>query len=389
MKKIFSFLGTRPEAIKMAPVVHAFRALAGEGIVHEVCNTGQHREMVNPLLEWFELHPDHSLDLMTHNQSLASFTARALQAIDHLLDHEKPDLVLCQGDTTTAMVVGMAAFYRRIPIGHVEAGLRTHDRSAPFPEEVNRRIIDLVADHCFAPTERAAAELRRESVPPQRVIVTGNTAIDALQWSLRKLANIDVGSLEIPQTLEECVSHPRGRRWALVTAHRRESFGAGMEDIAAALRRLATVFPALQWIYPVHPNPNVQDVMNARLAGIQNVRLVPPLSYPVLCWLLSRSELVLTDSGGLQEECPSLGIPVFVMRQTSERPEGIETGNAQLVGTGTEGIVTAVERFFGDEALQRTMRTPRSVYGDGTAAEQIARYCLRVISAADAPETAH
>ncbi len=386
MKTILSFFGTRPEVIKMAPVAHAFAELPAPGITHRLCNTGQHRDLIRPLLDWFALAPDHSLDLMTDNQSLAGFTARALTAVDALLEKTRPDLVLCQGDTTTAMVVGLTAFYRRIPVGHVEAGLRTHNRFAPFPEEINRCIIDLVADHCFAPTARSADELRKAGVDENRITVTGNTAIDALLWTLQKLKATDPPSLNPPEEIQELLQPAASGHFALVTAHRRESFGGGIRRIACAVKRLARDFPHLHWIWPVHPNPNVRGPLQAILDGERRIHLLDPLDYPLLCSLLARSALVLTDSGGLQEECPTLGIPVFVMREVSERPEGIEAGNAILAGTDDGSIVRAVHRFFADDALQRTMRTPRPVYGDGMARYRIRQVCLESVSVTVAKE---
>jgi len=360
----------------MAPVIHAFSDIPD--VAHRVCNTGQHREMVTPLLEWFGIRPDVSLDLMTTNQSLAGFTASCLTAIDALLERENPQLVLCQGDTTTAMVVGMAAFYRRIPVGHIEAGLRTYDPFSPFPEEFNRRIIDLVADYCFAPTEKAADHLRAEGVAQERVLVTGNTAVDALQWTLRKLDAQDATPASLPPQLVEYAR--AGMPWNVVTAHRRESFGEGMNQIAAAVRGLAEDFPEMAWVLPVHPNPNVCEIMYRQLSGIPNVLLTPPMPYPQFCWVVARSRLVLTDSGGLQEECPSLGIPVFVMRDTSERPEGIASSNVQLVGADTDRIRSGVQRYFIDAELRNRMSIPRAVYGDGKAGKRIAEYCSETLA---------
>lgn len=381
MKTILSFLGTRPEAIKMAPVVHALAAEAEAGrIVHRLCHTGQHRDMTAPLLEWFEIEPDYTLDLMTHDQPLAAFTARALSAIDEILDTEKPDLILCQGDTTTAMVAGLAAFYRRIPVGHIEAGLRTGNRFAPFPEEINRRIIDLVADYCFAPTERAAQHLRDEGVAADRILVSGNTAIDALQWTLDKLRETPPPA-GLPEAINPCLEASAHRDCVLVTAHRRESIGAGIEAIGDAVGTLAAEMPELRWILPLHPNPRVRESLRHRLGNAPNIILTEPLDYPHLCLLLSRCAFVLTDSGGLQEECPTLGIPVFVLRDTSERPEGIAAGSAVLTGTDPTRIIEAVRRFRDDPGLQEQMRTPRPLYGDGHAAARIAAYCLERLTA--------
>lgn len=359
MKRILCLYGTRPEVIKMAPVVQALSLRPDLDV--RSCATGQHREMSGPVIEWFGLRPDHRLDLMTPNQGLSQFMAQALAKIDEVLATTAPDFLVCQGDTTTAAAAALAAFHRKIPVAHVEAGLRTGDRLAPWPEEINRRIIDLVADRYYAPTRSAADALLREGVPAARILITGNTAIDALMWTLRKLE-------EAPPLFDIATDRP----FVLITAHRRESFGAGMQSIADALVTLAGRFPDTDWIFPVHLNPNVHEVMHTRLGGLPNVTLLQPLDYPRFCWLLSRCTFVLTDSGGVQEEAPALGKPVLVLREVTERPEGVAGGTLKLVGCSAVRIVEEATRLLQDPAVPKAMSVPENFYGDGTAAEQIA-----------------
>jgi len=355
MKRILCIYGTRPEVIKMAPVIHALSRRPEVEVIS--CDTGQHREMSAPILEWFGIRSDYHLGLMTHKQSLSHFMAQALEAIDGVIANSAPDILVCQGDTTTAAAAALAAFHRRIPIAHVEAGLRTGDRSAPWPEEINRRVIDLVADRYYAPTRLSADTLLREGVPADSIVITGNTAIDALFWTLGKMK-------------EE--SPPGDRPFVLITAHRRESFGAGMQSIAGALAILAARFPQMDWIFPVHLNPNVHAVMHATLSGIPNIKLLEPLDYPRFCSLLSRCTLVLTDSGGIQEEAPSLGKPVLVLRDITERPEGVAAGAVKLVGCSASRIVEETAQLLENPSALQAMSLPRNLYGDGTAAEQIA-----------------
>jgi UDP-N-acetylglucosamine 2-epimerase (non-hydrolysing) len=348
--------GTRPELIKMAPVVRELRRLP-EHFAPILCTTAQHRDMLDPLQEFFALRPDHDLDLMRADQGLNDLAARAFAALDTVLAEERPDLLLVQGDTTTAMVGALAAFNRRIPVGHVEAGLRTGDLRQPFPEEANRRVVDLVAELCFAPTQRAADSLLAEGVPGARVFVTGNTVVDALQWAASRL----------PPEPEQAE--------VLITVHRRESFGAPLRQILAAVRELAAAFPELRWVYPVHRNPNVLRHAEEILSGIPNVDLLAPLSYLELVRRLRRARLVLTDSGGIQEEAPSFGKRVLVLRDATERPEGVEAGVATVVGTGKQRIVAEATRLLRQAAAGPVKMV--NPYGDGQAAARIGAILMR------------
>jgi len=354
--------GTRPEAIKMAPVVAACR---GHGEVEPiVCLTGQHRELLAQVIEYFGIEPDVRLDLMTADQPLARLTARCVEGIDATIAAHRPDCVVAQGDTTTVMAAALSAFYRRTPFVHVEAGLRTGNLQAPWPEELNRRIADLTAALCCAPTRRAAENLAAEGVAPERIDVTGNTVIDALLETVgRERAD--------PGRWERKHAGLGGAPLVLVTAHRRESFGPGLERISRAVRTLAERFPDHRLVYPVHLNPNVQEPVRRALAGAENVHLVDPPAYPEFVWLMDRSVLILTDSGGVQEEAPSLGKPVVVMRDRTDRPELVEAGAALLVGTSVETIVETTAALLTDPARYAACRIERSPYGDGHAAERI------------------
>lgn len=349
-------VGTRPEAVKMAPVVHALRATSWAEV--RVLATAQHREMLDQILEFFAITPDRDLDLMRPGQSLADLTARMVSALDGVLADERPDHVLAQGDTTTVLVTALCAFYRRVPFGHVEAGLRTGDKSQPFPEEMNRALAARLADVHFAPTLRARENLLREGVPAKTIHVVGNTAIDALLWTAARVE----ASEFVPKD---------GTRLVLVTAHRREHFGPAFESVCRALRALADRGD-VTLLYPVHPNPNVRDVAHRLLGDHPRITLTEPLGYPAMVAAMKASTLVLTDSGGIQEEAPSLGKPVLVLRHTTERPEGIDAGAALLVGTDPERILTAAHRLLDDPAAYRRMATIRNPYGDGTAAHSIA-----------------
>jgi len=351
--KILVVYGTRPEAIKMAPVVEALRRRGGAFAV-TVCTTGQHRELLDQVHDLMGLAPDLDLRLMQRGQTLNGLAAAALAALDTVLTGHPPDWLLVQGDTTTAMAAALAAFHRGVRVGHVEAGLRTGDLARPFPEEANRRVIDALAAALFAPTERAARALLAEGCDAARVHVVGNTVIDALQ--------------SIPLDQET----PPLRPEVLITVHRRESFGAPLSEIFAALRRLAETFPDVTWIYPVHRNPNVREPAFARLAGLRNLELHDPLDYGALVRRLARCRFVLTDSGGLQEEAPVFGKPVLVLRETTERPEGVEAGVARLVGTDRERIFAAAAELLTSEAAYTAMARAINPYGDGRAAERIA-----------------
>lgn len=361
--KVLSVFGTRPEAIKMAPVIRELRRYPE--IESRVCVTGQHREMLDQVLQLFEIVPDHDLRVMQQNQSLARVTARVLEGIDPILEIERPDWVLVQGDTTTVMATALAAFYRQIPIGHVEAGLRTHDRYQPFPEEINRRVADVVADAYFAPTALSRQNLLDEQVSACRIVLTGNTVIDAFLAVLDKPFDWEESALAKVRS---------GARVILVTAHRRENFGEGIENICRALVLLAELHPEVQIVYPVHLNPNIQGPVRRHLGQIPNILLTEPLDYLSLARLAQRAEFVITDSGGLQEEAPSLGKPVLVLREVTERPEAVQAGTVRVVGTDRERILAAAERLLTDRVEYDRMARAVNPYGDGHAAQRIVRF---------------
>jgi UDP-N-acetylglucosamine 2-epimerase (non-hydrolysing) len=354
-RRVLILYGTRPEAIKMAPVVAALRGRP-ESLAVTVCTTGQHRGMLDQVHALFGLRPDADLDLMRPDQHPNELAGRSFAPLDALLRELAPDWMLVQGDTTTALVGALAAFHRRVRVGHVEAGLRTGDLDSPFPEEANRRIIDLLAGALFAPTARARQNLLAEGLPAERIHVTGNTGIDALHMAAASLPR-DSPAAEV-----------------LVTVHRRESFGEPLERIFAALRALAARFPEVRWVLPVHPNPRVASVARERLAGLANVELHEPFDYPEMIRRMRRARLVLTDSGGVQEEAPAFGTPVLVLRDKTERPEGVAAGVARLVGTDPRRIVTEAVRLLTDPAAHAAMATPANPYGDGAAAARIAGF---------------
>jgi UDP-N-acetylglucosamine 2-epimerase (non-hydrolysing) len=362
--KILVVFGTRPEAIKLFPVVAALQA--DPRFTAKVCVSAQHRQMLDQVLEIAGLVPDHDLDLMTPDQSLDALTAALLTQLGRVMDLEKPDRVIVQGDTATAMCGALAAYYRKIPVGHVEAGLRSGNIYHPWPEEVNRKIIGTIADMHFAPTEVSAAALRAENVPAERVHVTGNTVIDALHWVTARIA----AAPELVAGLAELEARFAGKRIIGVTSHRRENFGGGMEAIAEAIRQIAAR-EDVAVIFPVHLNPNVRSVMEAALGGLDNVALIEPLDYPHFARLLAIAEIMLTDSGGVQEEAPALGKPVLVMRETTERPEGVAAGTAKLVGTETTVIVTELFNLLDDKAAYENMARAHNPFGDGQTARRI------------------
>ncbi len=366
--KIAFIFGTRPEAIKLAPVIHAARA--AEGISPHICLTGQHESMVAQVLEAFAIDPDSNLGLMQPNQSLASFSSRALAAIDDYLDTEAPDVVVVQGDTSTVLCASLAAFYRKIPVGHVEAGLRTGKKFSPFPEELNRVLASQIADYHFAPTENARKNLIAEGIAPETITVTGNTIVDALMLALNRVRNSPPIVNELPRDLMEEGST---KKVVLITCHRRENFGPDLEEICHAILALARQYEDVAFVYPVHLNPNVWKPVHRFLAGQDNVYLTEPLGYLPFVALMDRSTIILTDSGGIQEEAPSLGKPVLVMRDTTERPEGIAAGTAKLVGTNRMQIQQAVETLLNDESEYRTMANAVCPYGDGKASTRIVR----------------
>lgn len=358
MKRVLSIFGTRPEAIKLAPVILALEKYRG-CFENVVCVTAQHRQMLDQVIEWFQIAPQYDLNLMQPDQGLAQFACSALAAISELLCEVQPDVVLVQGDTTTVMVAALAAFYQHIPVGHVEAGLRTRNRYNPFPEEINRRMAGVLATFHFAPTARAADALRSEQVPEEDIFITGNTVVDALLMTVQRPVN-----LELNFSLN-------GRRLILVTAHRRESFGVPFESICLALRDLAERNADVDIIYPVHLNPNVRRPVEHVLAGQPRIHLLEPMRYEQFVHLAAHAYLILTDSGGIQEEAPVLGKPVLVMRETTERSETIEAGTARLVGTDRQRIVGETERLLRDEEEYRAMAGGVSQFGDGQAAERI------------------
>jgi len=362
MQKILAVFGTRPEAIKIAPVIKELRQHPADFICR-VCITGQHRQMLDQVLALFQIEPDHDLNIMEERQSPSRVAANVLTQIESVLMAEQPDWVLVQGDTTTAMAVSLAAYHRRIKIGHVEAGLRTWDKFRPFPEEINRRIIDAVADLHFAPTMAARQNLVKEGLEPQTILLTGNTVIDALLEIKTQPFDVQNSALR---------DIPLDKRILLVTAHRRENLGQPLENICRALLEIAHRYAdTAHIVYPVHLNPDVQETVSPLLDGVRNITLLPPLDYQSFVQLMSRSYLVLTDSGGLQEEAPSLGVPVLVLRELTERPEVVEAGAAIVVGTNTATIVREATRLLDDGQTHQRMARAVNPYGDGHASERI------------------
>ncbi len=368
--RVLSIFGTRPEAVKMAPVVQALQQ--HKNINSRVCVTAQHREMLDQVLELFHIQPDHDLDLMRPDQSLADLTASILTSLDPVLAMENPDWVLVQGDTTTVMAASMAAFYRGIRVGHVEAGLRTGDKRQPFPEEINRHLTTVLADLHFAPTERSRDNLLREGVPEARIKVTGNTVIDALHQIIKTET-----PLQVRDWLEEWGIRQGGRRLVLVTAHRRENFGAPIERICEAIRSLAECYGNdLRIVYPVHLNPNIQEPVYRLLGDVSGISLIKPVDYISLIHLIKNSSIVLTDSGGIQEEASGLGKPALVMRDVTERPEGVEAGVLKLVGSDPGIIVREASRLLDDADAYVEMARVTSLFGDGKAAGRIVEALL-------------
>ena len=366
MIRTLTIIGTRPEAIKMAPLVR--RLASDPRFDSRLCVTAQHRQMLDSALSAFALRPDYDLDIMRPGQQLADIAAATLTGLGPVLDEFKPDLVLVQGDTTTTLAGAIAAFYKRIRVGHVEAGLRTGDLSAPFPEEGNRKLTTGIADLHFAPTQTSRQNLLREGVPDDRIFVTGNTVIDALLMMRERLATDPA----LSSAFDSRYAWLRAdARLILVTGHRRENFGTGFENICRALAQLAARFPDCQILYPVHLNPNVREPVHRILEDIPNVRLDEPADYQPFVYLMNRSTLIITDSGGVQEEAPSLGKPVLVMRAVTERPEAVEAGTVRLVGTDVERIVSEAARLLTDPIAYHAMNRAINPYGDGKATERI------------------
>lgn len=365
--KVLSIFGTRPEAIKMAPILRAFENNNQE-FQSRICVTAQHRDMLDQVLALFEIKPDYDLNLMRPGQTPLRVAAQVLEQLEGIISQERPDWVLVQGDTTTAMAASIAAFYSETRIGHIEAGLRTKNRNEPFPEEINRRLTSVVADLHFAPTERSRHNLLNEGIPDALIAVTGNPVIDALQW---------VAAQPYDFTASPLSEIPWDRHIILVTAHRRENFGKPLLEVCTALRVLASeYYKQIHIIFPVHPNPNVQETINRFLNGIPNVTLTPPLDYLSLAHLMRRSYLVLTDSGGIQEEAPSFGKPVLVLRNVTERQEAVEAGTVELVGTDQRNIIEATKRLLENRNYYQKMARSLNPYGDGHAAQRICQSLL-------------
>lgn len=373
--KILSVFGTRPEAVKMAPVVRQLKHTSG--IESHVCVTAQHRQMLDQVLELFHIKPDHDLDLMRENQSMAQVSAGIFTYLDPILEEIKPDWVLAVGDTTTVVTTSLLAFYRRIKFGHVEAGLRTHNKWQPFPEEINRRLATTTADLHFAPTQWSRQNLLNEGVAEESIFVTGNPVIDALDFVSRQEEPPAIKDLLKRlgiQTAE--TGRQETKRLVLVTAHRRENFGEPLENICHAIRQLA-LRGDVEIVYPVHLNPNVQEPVSRILKNVPNITLLPPLDYLPLVHLMKRATLILTDSGGIQEEAPAFGIPVLVMRETTERPEGVEAGALKLVGTNQDHILEEAIKLLEDPSAHAAMAKATNPYGDGHAAERIVNALLQ------------
>lgn len=362
--------GTRPEAIKMAPLYHALREMPE--FKTTLCVTAQHRQMLDQVLKVFELVPDIDLDLMKPGQDLFDITASVLLGLRAVLQQHRPDVVLVHGDTTTTLATAMAAFYAGVPVGHVEAGLRTHDVSAPFPEEFNRQVASRVTQWHFAPTPFSKQNLLDERVPAERITVTGNTVIDALYWVLSRIeANPDRSAAIAVFLSDRLPFNWRDTRFVLITGHRRENFGDGFLQICEGITELAKRYPAVHFVYPVHLNPSVQQPVKDLLGGLDNVHLIAPLDYEPFVFLLKHSHIVLTDSGGIQEEAPSLGKPVLVMRDATERSEAIEAGTVRLVGANRERIVENISELLDDEVTYSAMSHAHNPYGDGKACGRI------------------
>jgi len=374
MKKIMLIFGTRPEAIKLAPIIQRLKA-EGSKFKPIVCVTAQHREMLDQVLNLFEIEPDYDLNIMIDNQDLFDVTVKALNGLKEILKKEKPDIALVQGDTTTSFVASLAAFYLKIPLGHVEAGLRTYNKYSPFPEEKNRHLTGVLADYHFAPTEWAKNNLLKENVPKDRIWVTGNTVIDALLWVVSRQKSAG-GEQYWNRYFKErwgltLTTNTNTCKLILVTGHRRESFGESFRNICLALKEIAKDRHDIKIVYPVHLNPNVQKPVRDILSDIPNIYLIGPLDYEPFVYLMEKACLILTDSGGIQEEAPSLGKPVLVMRNVTERPEGIEAGVVKLVGTDKERIVAETEILLDDKKAYEEMARASNPYGDGKAAERI------------------
>jgi UDP-N-acetylglucosamine 2-epimerase (non-hydrolysing) len=377
MKKILIVFGTRPEAIKMAPLVNEFKKYAND-FETIVCVTGQHREMLDQVLSLFEIVPDYDLNIMQPNQDLYDVTSRILLGMRDILKTVKPDVVFVHGDTTTSMATALAAFYQQIPVAHIEAGLRTGNIYSPFPEEMNRLLTGRITTYHFAPTELAKRNLLAENVQVQQILVTGNTVIDALQWVVKKISTEKDLSVSLQRELKtlgyDVASVLNGKKIILITGHRRENFGDGFLNICHAIKSLSEKYPNVDFVYPVHLNPNVRKPVNEVLSNLKNVFLIEPLQYLPFVFLMEKSFLILTDSGGIQEEAPGLGKPVLVMRNTTERPEAVDAGTVLLVGTDKQKIEDNVSNLLENKFVYEAMSHAENPYGDGLAAERIVTF---------------
>lgn len=373
MKKILLVFGTRPEAIKMAPLVKALQKDT-EHFETRVCVTAQHRQMLDQVLEVFGITPEYDLNIMAPNQDLYDITAKVLLGLREVLKDFRPDTVLVHGDTTTSMAASLAAFYMQIPVGHVEAGLRTYNMLSPWPEEMNRQVTDRICTYYFAPTEQSRANLLQENIDAKKIFITGNTVIDALLMAVDIISTTTGVKEKMAKELQEKGYTVGDREYILVTGHRRENFGDGFLHICKAIKELAALHPEMDIVYPVHLNPNVQKPVYELLSGLSNVYLISPLDYLPFIYAMQHSTLLLTDSGGVQEEAPSLGKPVLVMRDTTERPEAVEAGTVKLVGTNAEAIVSNVTALLLDKEMYKRMSETHNPYGDGQA-------CKRIIAA--------
>ena len=374
MKKIIVVFGTRPEAIKLAPVIRELKAKGSE-FEASVCVTAQHREMLDQVLRLFKITPDYDLDIMRYNQNLFDVTTKSLEGLRKVLELSQPDVVMVQGDTTTTLAASLAAYYSKIPIAHVEAGLRTYDKYQPFPEEKNRHLTTVLTDYHFAPTEWAKGNLLRENIPEEKIWVTGNTVIDALFFasSRQKSETSQRHWLNYFKEKWAISLNTNNRKVVMVTGHRRESFGEGFENICSALSEISEKRKDVIIVYPVHLNPNVQKPVKSILNGKSNIRLIEPLEYEPFVFLMNHSHIILTDSGGIQEEAPSLGKPVLVMRNMTERPEGVEAGTIKLVGTDKKKIVNETMKLLDDADAYKTMARAINPYGDGKSASRIVK----------------
>lgn len=370
MKKILIVFGTRPEAIKMAPLVKEFEKYKEE-FQMKVCVTAQHREMLDQVLEIFEIKPDYDLNIMKQGQDLYDVTSRVLTELKPVLEDFNPDVVLVHGDTTTGFASSLASYYKQIKVGHVEAGLRTGDIYSPFPEEMNRKLIGSIATYHFSPTETSAENLRKEGINEGNIFITGNTVIDALKLVIEKIKTSESLKNRLEEIVKKSGYTENTNKMILVTGHRRENFGEGFLNICKALKQLAKDNKDVDIVYPVHLNPNVRKPVNEILKDIKNVYLIEPLEYEPFIYLMSKSYLVLTDSGGIQEEAPSLGKPVLVMRDTTERPEAVEAGTVKLVGTDFDKIIYEVEKLLNNTEKYEKMSKAHNPYGDGNACERI------------------